>query len=53
MAKKEKLARVTIDVPDEKWAELVRITGETEPRRVVEAALRWYVEHHSKGPADA
>ncbi len=44
MAKEPKLARVTIDVSDEDWAVLVKATGETEPRKVVEAALKWYTE---------
>jgi hypothetical protein len=49
MAKKPKLVKVRIDIPDEKWAKLVELTGETDPSRVADVALREFVRHYSKG----
>jgi len=49
MAKKPKLVKVKIDIPDEKWAKLVELTGETDPSRVADVALREFVRFHSEG----
>jgi hypothetical protein len=49
MPKKPNLVQVEIDIPDEKWAKLVELTGETDPNRVADIALREFVRLHSEG----
>ena len=48
MGKNQKLVQVDIDIPDDCWAELVRITGETDPNKVADIALKELVKHHVK-----
>ncbi len=48
MTKKPKLVQVKIDIPDEKWAKLVELTGETDPSKVADVALREFVRLHSE-----
>ena len=52
---KEPTVKIRIDVPDEKWDLLVKYTGETEPRKVVEAAMKAYLAYQEadRGRADA
>ena len=49
MAKKRELVKVQIDVPDDKWNELVRLTGETDPNRLVDVVLRDFVRIREQG----
>ena len=48
MAKKPKMVKVKIDIPDDEWAELVELTGETDPNKVADIALREFVRLHDE-----
>jgi hypothetical protein len=45
MTKSPKTVRVKIDIPDEKWEMLCRETGETDPNKVADIALREFIKY--------